>query len=126
MGDGADAGPPYHRVLPIWQWGRTHIAYVQGRLTQANQSWEGLTPWSLFCFVYALMADQWGGPAALEEALEAAEEERLAAEEDAKKQRKPRPAKLAARRLTREQAEAMAQGLDEHDSRIKGGRLVGG
>lgn len=72
------------------------------------------------------MADQWGGPAALEEALEAAEEERLAAEEDARKQRKPRPAKLAARRLTKEQAEAMAQGLDEHDSRIRGGRLVGG
>lgn len=72
------------------------------------------------------MADQWGGPQTLEDALEAAEEERLAKEADEKRQAKPRPDKLAKRRLTREEAERMAQGLDEHDSRIKGGRLVGG
>jgi hypothetical protein len=69
------------------------------------------------------MADQWGGPRALEDAIDAYLETQ---EQEEQPQRKPRPDKLARRRITKEQAEAMAQGLEEHDSKIQGGRLVGG
>lgn len=68
------------------------------------------------------MAEEWGGRRALEDAID----EFLLEQEAETVERKPRPDKLAKRRLTKEQAEAMASGLEEYDGKIQGGRLVGG
>lgn len=114
MAHGGDARPPYDLARPVWQWGRANLQWVEGHLAKTGQSWKDLDPWRLFAFIYVLMAEEWGGRVALDEALI----------QNAKKRKEPRdrPASKV-KGLSREQAEKMARDLDDYDGSIVGGRL---